>query len=82
MMQFTPSDWIAIAQVAGAIAMLLVLKPISDLKKTIVILETKLYREFVTYERLNERFEERDIARDNQNQIRPSRPSRRKNLAR
>lgn len=81
-MELSPSDWIAIAQVAGAIAMLLVLKPISDLKKTLVGLETKLYREFVTYERLNERFSERDRERGEENQVRSSRPNRRKNFTR
>ncbi len=81
-MSLAPSDWIAVAQVAGGIAMLLVLKPIADLKRELFSLRTSLYEEFVTYERLNEKFADRDEARDRQNKVRTARASRRQNITR
>jgi len=51
------------------ICVLLVLKPLNEVRMDLKALNNRLYKEFVTYERLNERFEERDEARAKERKI-------------
>jgi len=70
---------IFVANLGLGACVLLVLKPLNDVRKDLAVLNAKLYKDFVTYERLNERFAERDEARA---QERPARSHRRANSKR
>lgn len=59
--------WIAIANGFAGVAVLLVIKPLNDVRREVAKLNVTLYKDFVTYERLQEI------------QSRQVRPSRRQN---
>ncbi len=46
------SDYLSLAQIAGSLAVVLLIKPILDLRSELNALKISLYKEFVTYERL------------------------------